>query len=77
VFKERELVKTKGAKKWQQEEHLQDFFIETIRQLQHNGVEKQPAIINEGSLQSNWVRLLDNSTMTQLVVSNQIDEMNQ
>jgi hypothetical protein len=28
---------------------LWDSFIETIRQLQHSGVEKQPTTINEGS----------------------------
>ncbi len=50
MFKERELVKTKGAKEWQQEECLRDFFIEIVRQLQHSGVEKQLATINEGSL---------------------------
>jgi hypothetical protein len=33
VFKERELVKIKGPKDWQQEEYLQDSFIETIKQL--------------------------------------------
>jgi len=44
------LVKTKGAKEWQQEEHRLDFFIETIKQLQHSGAEKQHATINEGSL---------------------------
>jgi hypothetical protein len=33
VFKERELVKAKGAKDWQQEKCLWDSFIETIRQL--------------------------------------------
>jgi hypothetical protein len=33
VFKERELVKVKGAKDWQQEERLQYSFIETIKQL--------------------------------------------
>jgi hypothetical protein len=31
MFKERELVKAKGVEDWQQEEHLQDLFIETIR----------------------------------------------
>ncbi len=31
VFKERELVKAKGAKDWQQEKHLQDSFIETVK----------------------------------------------
>jgi hypothetical protein len=31
VFEERELVKAKGAEDWQQEEHLRDSFIETIR----------------------------------------------
>jgi hypothetical protein len=40
VFKERELVKTKGVEEWQQEKHLRNFFIEIIKQLQHSGVEK-------------------------------------
>jgi hypothetical protein len=40
VFKEREPIKTKGVKKWQQEECLRDFFIEIVKQLQHSGVEK-------------------------------------
>jgi len=31
VLKEKEVVKTKGTKDWQQEEHLWDSFIETIR----------------------------------------------
>jgi hypothetical protein len=31
VFKEKELIKTKGAQDWQQEEHLQDSFIEIVR----------------------------------------------
>ncbi len=53
VFQERELLKTKGVEEWQQEKHLQDFFIEIIRQLQHSGVDKQPIVINEGSLQNN------------------------
>jgi hypothetical protein len=44
------LVKANETKDWQQEEHLQDSFIETIRQLQPSGVEKQHATINEGSL---------------------------
>jgi hypothetical protein len=76
VFKERELVKTKGAEEWQQEECLQDF-IKIVRQLQHSRVERRPVIISEGSLQSNWVGLLNNSTMTQLVISNQTSEVNQ
>jgi hypothetical protein len=37
VFKERELVKIKGAKEWQQEECLRDFFIEIVGQLQQWG----------------------------------------
>jgi hypothetical protein len=48
VFKERELVKAKGVEKWQQKECLRDLFIEIIKHLQHNGVGKQPANINEG-----------------------------
>jgi hypothetical protein len=31
VFKEKELVKTKGVKEWQQEECIWDLFIETIK----------------------------------------------
>jgi hypothetical protein len=54
VFKERESIKAKGAKKWQQGKCLQDSFIETIKQLQHSGAEKQPTTINESSLQSSW-----------------------
>jgi hypothetical protein len=50
MFKERELIKTEGAKEWQQEERLWDVFIENIIQLQSNGAEKQPTTINEGSL---------------------------
>jgi hypothetical protein len=65
VFKERDLIKAKGAKNWQQKEHLWDSFIENIRQVQHGGNEKQLATINEGLLQSNWVGLLDNSTTIQ------------
>jgi hypothetical protein len=77
VFKERELIKSKRAEEWQQEEHLRIFFIETIKQLQHSGIEKQPVTVNESSLQNNWVGLLNNPTMTQPVVSNQINEVNQ
>ncbi len=73
MFKERELVKAKGAKDWQQEEHLQYSFIEIVRQLQHGGINKQPIIINEESLQSNWVGLLDNPIIIQLVKNNKID----
>jgi hypothetical protein len=43
VFKGRELIKAKGIEDWQQEEHLQDSFIKTIRQLQHSKAEKQHA----------------------------------
>ncbi len=50
MFKERESIKAKGVKEWQQEDHRQDFFIEIVRQLQHSGVKKQLATINEGSL---------------------------
>ncbi len=76
VFKERESIKAKGAEKWQQEKHLQDSFIKTIRQLQHSWAEKQPTTINESSLQSSWVRLLDNPTTIQLVERNQTNEVN-
>jgi hypothetical protein len=72
VFKERELVED-----WQQEEHLWDSYIETIRQLQHGGTNKQPNIINEESLQSNRVGLPDNSTIIQPVENNQIGDVNQ
>ncbi len=72
MFKERELVED-----WQQEEHLRDSYIETIRQLQHGGTNKQPSIINEESLQSNWVGLPDNSTIIQPVENNQIGDVNQ
>jgi hypothetical protein len=40
VFKERELVKTKGVEEWQEKKHLQDSFIETIKQIQHSGAKK-------------------------------------
>ncbi len=70
MFKEREPIKTKGVKEWQQEECIQDSSIEIVKELQHSGAKKQPIIINEGSLQNNWARLLDNSTMTQSTVSN-------
>jgi hypothetical protein len=75
VFKEKESVKTKGAEEWQQEKGLRSF-IENVRQLQHNGAKKQPVTINEGSLQINWARLLDNPTTTPRVVSNQTREVN-
>jgi hypothetical protein len=48
---------------------LRDSFIEIAKQLQNGGIDKQPIIINEESLQSNWARLLDNST-TQSVENN-------
>ena len=54
----------------QQEELLWDLFIETIKQLRHSGFENQPTTINEGSFQSNWVRLHDNPTTIQLVERN-------
>ncbi len=50
MFKEKELAKTKGVEEWQQEERLQDSFIEIVRQLQHSGAKEQLATINEGSL---------------------------
>jgi hypothetical protein len=50
VFKERELVKTRGAKDWQQEKCLWDLFIEIVKQLQHSGAENQHTTINEGLL---------------------------
>ncbi len=40
MFKERDLVKTKGAEEWQQEDRLQHFFIETVKQLQYSRAEK-------------------------------------
>jgi hypothetical protein len=39
-FKKRELVKAKRIEDWQQEEHLQDSFIEMVKQLQHGGTDK-------------------------------------
>ncbi len=77
MFKERELVKAKGAEEWEQKKHLRNSFIKTIRQLQHNGAEKQPITINESSLQSNWIRLFENPTTIQLVERNQTCEVNQ
>ncbi len=50
VFKERELVKGKGVEDRQQEKHLRDSFIEIVKQLQHDGTNKQPNFINEKSL---------------------------
>jgi hypothetical protein len=40
VFKEREPVKAKGTKDWQQEKHIQDSFIKIVKQLQHGGTNK-------------------------------------
>jgi len=40
VFTKKKLVKTKGVEDWQQKEHLQDSFIEIIRQLQRDGAKK-------------------------------------
>jgi hypothetical protein len=77
VFKERDPIKAKGAKDWQQEKHLWDSFIENIKQVQHGGTKKQLATINEGLLQSNWVGLLDNSTTIQPSENNWTDEINQ
>ncbi len=51
--------------------------IETIKQLQHGGIDKQLATINEGLLQSNWVGLLDNFTTIQPGENNQTNETNQ
>jgi hypothetical protein len=50
VFKEREPVKVKGTEDWQEEKHLQDSFMETIRELQQGGIDKQHATINKGLL---------------------------
>jgi len=50
VLKERELVKAKGIEDWQWKKRLWDSFIETIRQLQCGGTEKQPTKTNEESL---------------------------
>jgi hypothetical protein len=41
-LKERELVKAKGFKYWQQEKCLGDSFIEIVRHLQHGENDKQP-----------------------------------
>ncbi len=70
VFKERELVKTRGAKDWQQEKCLWDLFIEIVKQLQHSGAENQHTTINEGLLQSNWVGSPNNPATTKLVERN-------
>ncbi len=77
MFKERELVKAKGVEDLQQEKHLWDSFIETLRQLQHGGVEKQLATVDEGLLQNNWVGLPNNFTTTQLNENNQTGKVNQ
>jgi hypothetical protein len=76
MLKERESVKAKGVKDWQQDEHLRNLYIEIVRQLQHSGARKQPTTINEGSLQSNWARLPNNLTMTQPIKNNRISETN-
>ncbi len=47
MLKEKELVKAKGIEDWQWKEHLWNSFIETIRQLQHGGIEKQLATTNK------------------------------
>jgi hypothetical protein len=63
VLKEKELVKTKGVKEWQQEECIWDSFIETIKH--YNIVGLKTNLLPSGSLQSNWVGLLDNLATTQ------------
>jgi hypothetical protein len=57
VLKEKELVKAKGTKDWQWKKHLWNSFIETIRQLQHGGIEKQPATTNKKTTikQLGWI----------------------
>ncbi len=47
MFKFKKFVKAKGVEDWQQEKCLWDSFIETIKQLQHSGTNKQPIIINQ------------------------------
>ncbi len=42
MFKKRGPIKAKRIENWQQEEHLQDSFIEIVKQLQHGGTDKQP-----------------------------------
>jgi hypothetical protein len=76
VFKEREPVKAKGTKDWQQEKHIQDSFIKIVKQLQHGGTNKYHVTINKESLQSNWARLSNNPTTTQPVVKNRTSEVN-
>ncbi len=77
MFIKRELIKTKGAKDWQEEKHIQDSFIEIIRHLQHDELKKQLATINDSSLQNNGAGLPDNPTTTQLIESNRTSEANQ
>jgi hypothetical protein len=72
----KELDKAKGAKDWQWEECLWDSFIETVRQLQHGGIEKQPTTTNEEPLQNNWAKLLSNTTTIQLVENEQTSDVN-
>ncbi len=77
MFKEKELIKAKGTEDWQQKEHLWYSFIEIIRELQHDGIDKQPTIINEESLYGNWVGLPNNSTIIQQIENNQTGDVNQ
>jgi hypothetical protein len=74
-LKEREPVKAKGIKYWQQEKCLQDSFIEIVRHLQHGENDKQPTTTTKEPFQSNWVGLFDNSIITQVVGNNQTNGM--
>ncbi len=76
MFKERESIEAKGVEDWQQEKHLQNLFIEIVRQ-QHSGTENQPSTIHEGSLQNNWDGLPNNPTIVQPIKRNLINEANQ
>ncbi len=75
MFKEREPVKSKGSKDWQKEECLWNLYIETVKQLKHNGAKNQPTTINEGLLHI-WVKLPDNPTTTKPIERNQTCETN-
>ncbi len=53
MLKERELIKAKGIEIWQEKKCLQGHLLKLSKQLQNGGIDKQPTIINEESLQSN------------------------
>jgi hypothetical protein len=50
-------------------------YIETVKQLKHNGAKNQPTTINEGLLHI-WVKLPDNPTTTKPIERNQTCETN-